>query len=328
MTTKLPAVTIVGLGLIGASVGLALRQAGVADTVVGHDPDSEAVQLAKKLGAVDRTSWNLITACEKSDLIILATPVGAVEELLRVLGPDLRPGSVVIDTASLKGPVLDWAEQHLPEDVHFIGGDPIITSAVEEGGTRAARADLFRGGLFCLAPSPRAGAHALNLATHLVGVLGAEPLFFDPQEHDGLLAGVEHLPSLLSFALLETIIPCPNWRELRKVAGPTFELATRLTMSDPRTEADLFVLNRENLVRWMDTFLGAMASIRELLAGGEAEPLGKRLTELQIMRNEWFAERPRGHWDHPLSQQELPERPSLLDRLIGGGLRKKLKGER
>jgi prephenate dehydrogenase len=327
MTIRMPSVTIVGLGLIGSSAGLALRQAGVADTVVGHDCDPEANRLAKKLGAVDRTDWNLISACEHSDLVILATPVGAIQELLQALGPDLRSGSVVIDTASLKGPVLDWAEEHLPDHVHFIGGNPIITRAVEEGGTRAARADLFRGGLFCLTPSPRANAHALKLATDLVNILGAEPLFCDPQEHDGLLAAVEHLPSLLSFALLETVVPRPNWREMRKVAGPTFELATRLTMSDPRTEADLFVSNRENLLRWMDLFLGALASIREQLAGDEAEILGKRFTELQIKRNEWFADRSRGHWDHPL-QQELPERPSLLDGLIGGGLRKKLKGER
>ncbi len=326
-STRAPRVTIVGLGLIGGSIGLALRETGAVEMVVGHDKDPQAVRLAKQMGAVDRTDWNLISACEDADLVVLATPVGAIEELLRVLGPELRPGCVVLDTASLKGPVLGWAEDHLPDHVHFIGANPIITALVEEGGTAAARSDLFRGGLFCLTASPRAESAALKLATDLVGALGAELLFCDPLEHDGLLAAVEHLPSLLSFALLQTIVPDPGWREIRKVAGPTFELATRLTMSDPRTEADLFVLNRENLLRWVDAFSDALASLRQQLAGEEAEMVGKQFSELQIRRNEWVASRSHGHWDHP-QQQELPERPSLLDTLIGGGLRKKLKGDR
>lgn len=327
MSARKPRVTILGLGLIGGSVGLALRQAGAADVVVGHDKDQDASRLAKKLGAVDRTDWNLISACEDSDLVIISTPVGAVEELLRVLGPELRPGCVVVDTTALKGPVLDWAVQHLPDHVHFVGGNPIIIRILEEAGLAAARADMFRGGLFCLAPSPRTDPAALKLATDLVTAIGAEPFFCDAQEHDGLLAAVEHLPSLLSFALLQTTVLGSGWREMRKLAGPTFELATRLTMSDPRAEVDLLVANRQNLVRWIDAFMGTLASVRELLQVQEVDALGEQFSELQVRRNEWVSERIRGHWDSA-PQQELPERPSLLDSVIGGGLRKRLKGER
>lgn len=327
MSTRSPRVTIVGLGLIGASIGFALREAGRVDQVVGHDKDRQAGRLAIQLGAVDRTELDPVSACKDSDLVVLATPVGAVEELLRVLSPVLRPGCVVLDTAPIMEPVLAWAEDHLPEGVHFIGGNPIVTTEVDGGGTAAARPDLFQGGLFCLAPSPLAGDAALKLVTSLVVALGSEPLFCDPLEHDGLVAAVEHLPSLLSFALLQTIIPNRGWREIRKVAGPTFELATRLTMSDPYSEVDLFLLNRGNLLRWVDAFSGVLASLRGQLAGDGTDMEGKQFSELQIRRNEWFANRSRGHWDRP-QQQEMPERTGLLDALIGGGLRKKLKGDR
>jgi prephenate dehydrogenase len=320
-------VTIVGLGLIGSSLGLALREAGSVGGVAGHDEDPRAIRLAKKLGAVERTDPNLVRACRAADLVILATPMGALEDLLQVLGPELRSGCVVLDTASLMTPVLDWAEEHLPDHVRFVGGNPIITAGVGGGGTGAARADLFRGGLFCLTPSSSAGAAALDMVSNLVKSLGAEPFYCDAHEHDGLLAAVEHLPSLLSFALLQAVIPSPSWREMRKVAGPTFELATRLTMTDPRAEADLFVSNRDNLLRWIDAFSGTLASFREQLAGQEAEWLGKQFTELQVQRNEWFANRRLGHWDVP-RQQDLPERPGLLEGLIGSGLRKKLRGDR
>ncbi len=327
MSPGSPSVTIVGLGLIGSSVGLALRRAGAAGVIVGHDEDAQTARLAKELGAVERTDRNPASACRAADLVILAAAVGALEELLQMIGPELKPGCVVVDTTSLKRPVLDWAEQHLPDHVHFVGGNPIIAATMDEEGTRAARADLFQGGLFCLTPSPRADAGVLSLATSMVKALGAEPFFCDAQEHDGLLAAVEHLPAFLAFALLQAIIPSPSWREMRKVAGPTFELATRLTMSDPRAEAHLSVSNRDNLLRWIDEFSCALGSLREQLARQQSEELGKRFAELQIQRNEWLASRGLGHWDYPV-EQKLPERPGLLEGLIGGGLRKKLRGDR
>ena len=115
MSETKPRVSIVGLGTIGSSLGLALRQAGVVSSVIGHDKDPGVASLARKLEAVDKTHWRLIPACEDADLVVLAIPMGAVKETLEAIAPTLRDGCVVLNTAPLMTPILDWVGEHLPE---------------------------------------------------------------------------------------------------------------------------------------------------------------------------------------------------------------------
>ena len=151
MSESKPRVSIVGLGIIGSSIGMALRKAGVTSVVTGHDSKREVSAEAKRLGAVDRTDWNLISTCEDADLVILSAPIRGIEESLKVLGPNLRPGCVVMDTASVKEPVMAWAAASLPEQVHFVGGNPILSRALRGlWGVEHARADLLDGALFSL----------------------------------------------------------------------------------------------------------------------------------------------------------------------------------
>ena len=323
MSKSKPRITIVGLGLIGGSIGLALREAEVAATVIGHDKASEASSRAKKMGAVDKTHWRLLPACEESDLVVLSTPLDGIRETLADIGPYLKPGSIVIDTASLKAPVLAWAEEHLAEGVHFVGTDPIIAGAVDaEGGIGAARADLFEQGLFCLTPSPRADSEAVKQVTNLVAILGASPVFFDPHEHDGLVAAVDHLPSLVSLALLDTVVHQPAWREIRKVAGPSFELMTRPAVTDPDAQSELSVANRDNLVRWLDSLTASLASIRQNLVDEEGEALAERFDQAQMARGEWRRLRGSGHWGEG-AQTEMPPKPNLMDTFLGSFWRRK-----
>ncbi len=201
-------------------MGLALRNANLTSAVVGHDIDRSVAGKAKKVGAVDRTDWNLLSACDGADLVILATPVDAIEPTLEAIGPELRPGCVVIDTATIKEPVMAWAAAMLPDGIHFVGGDPLPgPAAAGLSGVDAARADLLENALFCVVPSPSANEEAVKLAIDLVQIFGAKPLFLDAVEHDGLVAAVEHLPMILALALTETLVHQPAWRELRKVAG-------------------------------------------------------------------------------------------------------------
>ncbi|MEJ2733974.1 MAG: prephenate dehydrogenase [Anaerolineae bacterium] len=328
MSASKPRISIVGLGLIGGSMGLALRQAEVASSVIGHDRDPHAGREAKKLGAVDRVEWNLISACEGSDFIILATPVGAIEETLEAIAPYLRPGCVVMDTASLKGPVLAWADQHLSEQVHFVGGDPILSATVKgQGGLAAARADLFQGGLFCLVPAATTDSDAVKLAADLVSLLGAKPFFMDVEEHDGLLAAVDHVPMLLALALVETLIRQPAWRELRKVAGPAFEASTQLITSSSAGYSDLFVLNRDNVVRWIDELSASLDSIRGALVEEEMEALVDRFLTAQGERQKWLAIRATGEW-HEGPRTEMPDRMSVIDTLLGTFWRRKPKKDK
>jgi prephenate dehydrogenase len=326
MAAEKPRIAIVGLGLIGGSIGLALREAAVASAVVGHDKEPGVNNKAKKLGVVDKAEWNLINATEEADLIILAVPAGEIKATLEAISPYLRAGCVIMDTASLKVPVLAMAEETLPEHVHFVGGDPII-SAAEDGqqGVEAARADLFKKGLFCLTPSPSADPAAVKLVSDLAMILGSKPVFFDPAEHDGLLAAVDHLPVVLSLALLDMVIHQPTWRELRKVAGASFEVGTQLASSEPPGFGDLCLSNRENILRWIDAYAASLALIRQTLEDGDAEALNQRFEVAAVERAKWLHDRSEGKWEGDKGV-EMPEKPNLLaDAFLGGLWRKRSK---
>jgi prephenate dehydrogenase len=321
VSTPKPRIAIVGLGLVGRSLGLALRQAEVASAVIGHDRDRQLSAEAKTSGAVDRTEWNLIAAVEKSDLVILSEPIDVLAATMQAIGPYLRPGCVVMDTAPLKGVVLDWAAEHLPEQVNFVGTTPILPAAT---GSELARADLFQRSLFCVVPSNTADEASVKLITDLIGILGAQPLFLDTTEHDGLLGGVEHFPRLLALALLETALQQPSWRELRRVAGPAFEASTRLGEVDAAALSMLTLSNRENLLRWIDTYSGVMISLRQALAEGQT--LAERFQEAGEERQKWLVDQAAGRWqDGPAP--DMPPRPSLVDSLLGSFWRRRSRKE-
>lgn len=316
-----PRITIIGLGLIGGSIGLALRQAGGDYEVVGHDREHTAAGKAHKRGAVSKTEWNLISACEGADLIIIATPVMAIKETLTAVAPYLKSGCLITDTASIKGPVMVWAKEILPDTVHFVGGDPVISQEIgQPRGIEGARADLFRGGLYCLTPSPEAAPQAVQLATDLVHLLGARPFFLDAAEHDGLIAGVDHLPFVLSAALLGTTVPSPAWREMRKLAGDAFQSATHLSSGDAATYRDVCLTNGENIVRWIDACLVRLRELREVIIAQEAEKLEKTFEEVISVRDRWLREKADGRWE--LTEETsipIPPQPSFLRRFIGIG---------
>ena len=319
-----PRITIVGLGLIGGSIGLALRQAGNDYEIVGHDREHTVAGQARKRGAVSKAEWNLISACEGADLIMIATPVMAVKETLTAIASYLKPGCLVTDTASIKGPVMAWAKEILPDTVHFVGGDPIISQETSIGGSpptgiEGARADLFQGGLYCLTPSPETAPQAVQLATDLVHLLGARPFFLDAAEHDGLVAGVDHLPFVLAAVLLGTAVQSPAWREMRKLAGDAFQSATRFSSGDAATYRDACLTNRENIVRWIDACLARLEELREVIAAQEAEKLEKTFEEAMSVRDQWLRDKAEGRWELTGETPALPSQQSFLRRLIGLG---------
>jgi prephenate dehydrogenase len=297
---------------------MALRQAEAAAKIVGHDRNRLVSNEAKSKGAVDRVEWNLISACEQADLIILALPVDAILETMVAIGPYLRPGSVVMDTASVKQPVMDWAAERLPQEVHFVGTDPVLTRIPERvSGIVAARADLFEGGIFCVVPSSAAISEAIALVSDLATVVGAQPLFLDAAEHDGLRAGVEQLPAVLALALLESVVQQPTWRELRKMAGPPFEAGTRLKGTQMEGEVEGWLANRENLLRWIDGLMATLTSLRQAVGEGQAEDLVERFHNAWQERQSWASDRQLGDWrDGP--ETEMPPRPSLMETFLGG----------
>lgn len=328
-----PRITIVGTGFIGGSIGLALHQTEADFEIVGHDREHGAARKAQKIGAVDRVNWNLVSACEGADLIVIATPVGAIKDTLTAVGPYLKPGCLITDTASIKAQVMEWAEEILPKEVNFVGGDPIVgdvgaTGAGHpSGGIDAARADLFSGAIYCLMPSAGAASDAVRLASDFVRLLGAKPYFLDPLEHDGLMAGIDHLPFVLSAALLGITTESASWKEMYKLAGGAFESATRFVSADPTTYRDACLVNSENIVRWIDTCSRRLGELRETILAGDTEKLEQIFEEALVARQKWLRAREEGSWEVQQSP-EIPTATSFVGQLFGlGGLGKRRRPE-
>jgi prephenate dehydrogenase len=311
-------ITIVGLGSIGTSLGLALRQAEESLFIVGHDKDPGQAGTAKKLKAVEKTEWNLISACENANLVILAIPMKAIQETLRALSSHLKDGCVVTDTASLKAQVIRWAEEVLPESVSFVGGNPVVVSSGT--GPDAADAGLFRDALYCITPAPNVHPDAVSLVSSMVALLGGHPYFLDPAEHDGLMAGVEHLPRALALALAKGTMQESAWREMRKLAGGGFERITVLIGEDPDALSSLLLANQDNLVRWLDAYAMALREVRDLVAQGEHEPLAQVIDQAVVARRAWRRDQRDGFAE--IRPVEV-ERSSFLRQMFLGGRRRK-----
>jgi len=208
-------VTIIGLGLIGGSIGLALRQGKrPAWEVVGYSRREETVADALSLGAIDRGEISLKDTVKQADLVIIATPVLTVKEIFSEIASHLSSGCIITDTASTKVQVMKWAEEILPPTVDFIGGHPL--AGRETYGIQAAEAKLFRGCTYCLTSSEKTSPKAVDTVVGMVKKLGAIPFFIDAQEHDNMVAGISHLPMLLSAALVSLTTKNPSWSKMSK----------------------------------------------------------------------------------------------------------------
>ena len=309
-------VSIVGLGLIGRSAGLALRRLAERVAVVGHDPDSGLAAAAKRAGAVDRTDWNLIGAVSKADRILLALPPDQIRDTLKAIAPDVQQGCVIVDTADVKAPVMAWAAEFLPAGVHFVGGHPIVLTDSMDPET--ARADLFDQRLFCLTPDARTDSAAVRLAADLVEAMGAKPFFLDPVEHDGMAAAVEQLPRLLAGALMDVASRSPSWKDMRKLAGNQFYAGTSITESQGKSVVAGLTANREYVLRWLDELQATLGEWRQALTEGQPETVAKAFDGARTEGERWVSAHLRGNWDET-PESAMPTSGSMFRDLFGFG---------
>jgi len=279
-------VTIIGLGLIGGSIGLALRQGKrPAWEVVGYSRREETVADALSLGAIDRGEISLKDTVKQADLVIIATPVLTVKEIFSEIASHLSSGCIITDTASTKVQVMKWAEEILPPTVDFIGGHPL--AGRETYGIQAAEAKLFRGCTYCLTSSEKTSPKAVDTVVGMVKKLGAIPFFIDAQEHDNMVAGISHLPMLLSAALVSLTTKNPSWSKMSKLAASGYHDLTRLASGSPEVNAHICLSNKEAIVSWIDKFSKELERYRQLTAEGDKR-LEQAFTEANKARQEWL----------------------------------------
>ena len=293
-------ITIIGLGQVGASIGLALAAHKDKVVTTGHDKDYGIEQRAKKLSVVKETNHHLRSSVEFADLVILALPVNEIRDTFGYIALDLKKDAVVVDTSPVKVEVAKWAQGILPQTAHYVGVVPAIGPAYLDltgTGLDSAKADLFKKGIFLLStPSGTPGA-AVNLVSDLISLLGSTTIMTDFVESDGLMASAYILPHLASVALLNATIHQPGWAEVKKSAGREY-FSGISAFSDSSVEglAMLSAQDRENVIRSLNALMNALLDLRDDLENEDHDSLFKRLKSAKEGRENWLAEREKADW--------------------------------
>lgn len=278
-------IAIVGLGLIGGSIGLSLKQNNLTVEIIGYARRLDRIKTAIKSGIIDSGETNLDNAVKEAEIIVIATPVLTIKDILRQLAKSAPQGCLITDTASTKSQVMEWARELLPSTMNFIGGHPM--AGKETCGMEAAESGLFQDSIYCLTPLKNASAEAVSALVHLVELLGASPFFIDAKEHDEIVAGISHLPMLLSAALVSTTAHSPSWAEMSPLAASGYRDTSRLASGNPTLNAHICATNKEAILFWLDTFSKNLRIYRELIAT-ESEELEKTLTHARMAREKWL----------------------------------------
>lgn len=312
-------ITIIGLGQIGASIGLSLAAHKDKIHTVGHDKEYGLEQRAKKMGAVDETNHNLPGSVENADIVILALPAAEIRNTFGYITQDLRKDVVVVDTSPIKAEVVKWAQDILPRNAHYVGIVPAINPKylhMTETGLDSAKADLFTKGVFLLSAPSGTPGEAVKLVSDLVELLGATIVLTDFIESDGLMTSIHVLPQLVSAALLNATIDQSGWNDVRKMASRAYySVTSALTDSDGSDSLGISAThNRENVIRSLNAVITALIDLRDDLEDDEAM-FRKHLDKAHKGRLNWLLERAKADWTQ--MPDDKVDRPSLMETLLG-----------
>jgi prephenate dehydrogenase len=293
--------TIIGLGQIGASIGFALEEHKELVKRIGYDQNGKTAQQAKRLKAVDEIVVRLHTAINKSNIVLLAIPVDQIRVMMEIVAPEMRAGAVLMDTAPIKTKIADWAKELLPEGCTYVGLTPVIAPQYllsEDSGIDAARADLFHGELIAISTPPGTDSKAIKLAADIVRLVGASPLFTDIVEIDGLMTATHVVPQIMGAALLNATVDQPGWREARKFSGRAYAEVSGpiMHLGEPGALSSTAMLNRENVVRVLDSVIASMQVLRDDIHHDDADALTARLERAREGRERWWQERQEANW--------------------------------
>ena len=323
-------ITIIGMGQIGTSIGLALAEHTTMVYRVGHDKEIAAANLAKKMGALDRVDINIPHAVEDAGLVILAVPLDEIRDTLKAVSQDIRPDVVVMDMAPVKESVLAWAHELLPAHAHYIGLVPVINPEylqTHDSGAEAAHADLFRKGLLAIVPARGVPSEAIKLATDLGHLLGAEHLFIDPAELDSMMTATHLLPQLMAAVLLNMTVERPGWREARMLTGRPFAAATGPAVSfDPSGAiAEAALGSREHVLRSLDNLIEHLNDLRADIGNRDVTSLTRYLENARQGYERWLQERKAANWGaaEMASKSEMPSVQDFFGRMVGMRRRKR-----
>jgi len=279
-------VVIFGVGLIGGSFALALRRANVVGEVVGFGRSQTTLEQARSLGIIDRIGVDLAAEVNDADLVLLATPVGQMAELMARIAPHLGTQTLVTDGGSTKSDVVAAAYANLGDKVaQFVPAHPI--AGAELSGAAAAKADLYVGKKVVLTPIYENSKKSIAYVKSAWQECGAVVSELTAQQHDEVFAAVSHLPHLLSFALVHDLARRDNRDQLLSFAASGFRDFTRIAASSPEMWRDICLSNRDALLDELGSYMEELETIHEALAEGDADKLQEIFSLARDLRGKW-----------------------------------------
>ena len=297
MTTQ---ITIIGLGQIGASIGMALGNKKTSLHRVGFDKDPSAARAAEALGVVDQIK-GIPEAVRDADIVLLCLPLGEMRATLQKIGSKLKGNAILMDTAPLKSPMVEWVKATVPAGCYYIGLVPAVTMeavSAPEMGFKAARPDLFKNTVMVVDAPRGTPAEVEQLAMNFVRLLGAKPMLADITESDGLMTTAHLLPQLTSAVLLDATIDQPGWAEARKLAGRPFVGVTGglAYYDDTASLKEAALANRPAVIHALDVMMAALKGLRDDIEKGDEDGLKGRLVQAFEAREIWLNERGAAEW--------------------------------
>jgi prephenate dehydrogenase len=258
--------TIIGLGRIGTSLGMAIRSKGDAK-VIGYDAENNAQTLAQRMGAVDTVEWNMDKAVEDSDVVIVSTPAGSLYDVFDGIATHLKAGAVVTDTSPTKRAVMEWAQELLPANVGYVGGNPLTGGSIKE--QKEASGYIFHNAKWAVVAPPTADSRSIKTVTDLIESVGAKPVFMDAHEHDSFSAATSGLPAVVSAAVMNVVSTSPSWAEISRFVGRDFDNITSPASVDPASSQSAAATNADMLAHWIDQLIERFQLIKNGLENDE-----------------------------------------------------------
>jgi prephenate dehydrogenase len=279
-------VTIIGVGLLGGSLGLVLKERGIAKTVVGIGRRRPNLELAVQLGAIDHFTSEPQDAIRDSDFIVLATPVDTYASQVQNWGQFVPSGAIVSDVGSVKGQLVVDLETALPSTAYFVGAHPI--AGKEKSGVAHATSTLFDGARCIVTPTPLTNNEALARVRGLWEKAGSEVVSMDPMVHDWVLGAVSHLPHIAAFSLMHALQDLqehtPEALNLMDFSGGGLRDTTRIAASSPEMWRDICLANRENLVKMIDQYIIRLQAFKQLLNDRDGSGLTQTIEQAKTLR--------------------------------------------
>jgi prephenate dehydrogenase len=275
---KFETLAIIGVGLIGGSIGLAAKRRGVANRVIGAGRQRSTLDRAQALGAIDEGTLDHVEAAAQADLAVYCTPVDHIAGQILSAAPRCRPGSILTDAGSTKLAIVRAIEGRLPDGISFVGGHPLAGS--EKRGSEYAHPDLFQGRVTVVTQTPATERAALERVAGFWRALGAKVRVMDPEEHDRSLAVTSHLPHLIAAALAGALSP-----ELFELTAGGFRDTTRIAAGDPALWTGIFAQNGAAVLDALHAFTGRLAEFQKALEGGDLHALDRFLAQAKKVRD-------------------------------------------